>query len=111
VCYWDMDFKPEDMEERDSSSSAIAICGILEMHKHLSDDDPDKSLYYNAAMAMMKALIEKYTTKDMNSNALLKESVYSKPHNIGVGESCIWGDYFYMEALIRCLKPECNIYW
>ncbi len=111
VCYWDMDFKPEDMEERDSSSSAIAICGILEMHKHLSDDDPDKSLYYNAAMAMMKALIEKYTTKDMNSNALLKESVYSKPHNIGVGESCIWGDYFYMEALIRFLKPEWNIYW
>ncbi|ACZ00620.1 glycoside hydrolase family 88 protein [Streptobacillus moniliformis] len=111
VCYWDMDFKPEDMEERDSSSSAIAICGILEMNKYLSDDDPHKQLYYNAAKAMMKSLIEKYTTKDINSNALLKEAVYSKPHNIGVGESCIWGDYFYMEALVRLLKPEWNIYW
>ncbi|WP_064613561.1 glycoside hydrolase family 88 protein [Streptobacillus moniliformis] len=111
VCYWNMDFKPEDMEERDSSSSAIAICGILEMNKYLSDDDPHKQLYYNAAKAMMKSLIEKYTTKDINSNALLKEAVYSKPHNIGVGESCIWGDYFYMEALVRLLKPEWNIYW
>ncbi|WP_156299349.1 glycoside hydrolase family 88 protein [Streptobacillus canis] len=111
VCYWDMDFKPEDNEERDSSSSAIAACGILEMHKYLSDDDPDKAIYYNAAMAMIKALIEGYTTKGMNSNALLKEAVYSKPHNNGVGESCIWGDYFYMEALVRILKPEWNIYW
>ncbi|CAM3187764.1 glycoside hydrolase family 88 protein [Streptobacillus felis] len=111
VCYWDMDFKPEDMEERDSSSSAIAACGILEMHKYLPDDDPDKKVYFNAAMAMIKALIEGYTTKGMNSNAILKEAVYSKPHNNGVGESCIWGDYFYMEALVRILKPEWNIYW
>ena len=61
---------------------------------------------------MMKSLIEKYTTKDLReSNGLLKEAVYSKPHGIGVNECCIWGDYFYMEALVRFLKQDLKIYW
>lgn len=111
ICYWDLDFDDNSGEEKDSSSAAIAICGILEMNKYLDDNDPDKAVYYNAAMAMLKSLILNYTTKDTNSNGLLKEAVYSKPHGSGVNECCIWGDYFYMEALIRYLKPDWNVYW
>ena len=60
----------------------------------------------------MKSLIEKYTTKDIEySNGLLTQAVYSKPHCSGVDECCIWGDYFYMEALVRMLKPDWKMYW
>lgn len=112
VCYWDLDFDDSSNEPRDASSIPIVVCGILEMAKYLPKDDPDQKIYMNAVKIMMKSLIENYTTKDMDySNALLKESVYSKPHNIGVNESCIWGDYFYMEALIRILKPDWEVYW
>ncbi|WP_156285908.1 glycoside hydrolase family 88 protein [Oceanivirga salmonicida] len=111
ICYWDMDYTKEDNEPRDTSAVAIAICGILEMNKYIKDDE-DQKIYYNAAMAMLKELISNYTTRNIeDSNALLTEAVYSKPHGSGVEESCIWGDYFYMEVLIRMLKPDWEIYW
>ena len=112
ICYWDLAFDDTSGEEKDTSAAAIAICGILEMDKNLSDTDKNKKVYMNAAKHMMKSLIEKYTTKDLReSNGLLKEAVYSKPHGIGVNECCIWGDYFYMEALVRFLKQDLKIYW
>lgn len=111
MCYWDMDYKKEDNEERDTSAAAIAICGILEMNKYIKDDE-DQKIFMNAAMTMLKELILNYNTSDISeTTALLKEAVYSKPDNLGVNEACIWGDYFYMEALVRMLKPDWEIYW
>lgn len=111
MCYWDMDYKKEDNEPRDTSAAAIAICGILEMNKYI-ENDKDQKIFYNAAMTMLKELILKYNTSDISeTTALLKEAVYSKPDNFGVNEACIWGDYFYMEALVRMLKPDWEIYW
>ena len=82
------------------------------MDKYLPDSDPDKKIYQNAVKRIMNSLIKNYSTKDMERcNGLLKEAVYSKPHGIGVEECCIWGDYFYMEALVRIMKPEWKKYW
>ena len=112
VCYWDLMFDDNSNEEKDTSAAAIAVCGILEMLKYLPDSDPDKKIYKNAVNSIMRSLIEKYTTKYIEeSNGLLTQAVYSKPHNSGVDECCIWGDYFYMEALIRIMKPEWKKYW
>jgi unsaturated chondroitin disaccharide hydrolase len=32
------------------------------------------------------------------------------PNRVGVDESCIWGDYFYFEALVR-LSRVWRPYW
>lgn len=112
ICYWDLVFDENSGEERDTSAAAIAVCGMLEMIKYLPDSDPDKKIYQNAVNAIMKSLIRKYTTKNIEySNGLLTEAVYSKPNGSGVDECCIWGDYFYMEALVRIMKPEWKKYW
>lgn len=111
VPYWDLIFTSGD-EERDSSSASIAVCGMLEMNKWLDDNDPMKSIYNNAVQLMLKSLIDNYTTKDVpESNGLLLHAVYGKPNGSGVDECNIWGDYYYMEALVRLLKPEWKLYW
>lgn len=110
VCYWDLIFTSGG-EVRDSSAAAIAICGMLEMNKWLDNADSIKNIYNNAVQLTLRSLIEKYTTKDMpDSNGLLIHAVYSKPHNMGVDECNIWGDYFYMEALVRIMK-EWSLFW
>ena len=112
ICCWDLIFDEASGEERDTSSAVIAVCGILEMVKYLPDSDPDKKIYLNAVKAIIKSLIKNYTTKDIDSsNGLLTDSVYSKPNGSGVNECCMWGDYFYMEALVRIMKPEWRKYW
>lgn len=111
VAYWDLVFGDGSGEPRDSSASAIAVCGILEMIKFLPDTDDSKAVYENAVNLIMDSLYENYSTKDCpESNGLLLHAVYSKPANIGVDECNIWGCYFYMEALTRLAK-DWKLYW
>ncbi|PLR90015.1 glycoside hydrolase family 88 protein [Bacillus sp. T33-2] len=110
VCYWDLIFTEGD-EERDSSAAAITVCGLLEMTRHLPLTDPEKRVYENAALAMIQSLYENYTTElDSVANGILKHAVYYKAGGLGVDESCIWGDYYYFEALIRLAK-DWKMYW
>ena len=111
VPYWDLSFTEGD-EPRDSSAGAIAICGLLEACRSMPLDSEHKNRYYNAAVCMMASMIENYTTKDdEKSNGLLNHGTYYYAGNIGIDECCIWGDYFYMEALMRFLNPDWKKYW
>ena len=116
--YWDLCFGDGDEAEqpRDSSSAAIAICGFLEMSKYL---DEEKSAYYTSvARKLMHSLIENYQVKDKAiSNGQLLHGTYARktPYNTcknrGVDECVIWGDYFFMEALTRLVRPDWKMYW
>lgn len=57
----------------------------------------------------MKSLFENYTTEKDLSNGIIKHGVYAIPFHVGVDECCIWGDYFYVEALMR-LRNVWNMY-
>jgi unsaturated chondroitin disaccharide hydrolase len=110
ICYWDLVFTSGN-EERDSSGAAIMACGLLELIKHLPPNDPDGIRYHEAALKIVASLSRDYTTRDLpNSNALLLHSVYVKSTGLGVNECCIWGDYFYFEALVR-LTRDWSLYW
>lgn len=109
VPYWDLYFQSGD-EYRDSSSAGILACGLLELAKHLPFMDERRTRYEETAVKIVRSLYENYTTKDDVSNGVLKHAVYSIPHKNGIDECCIWGDYFYLEALIR-LKSIWNMYW
>jgi len=112
VAFWDLSFTDGDDEPRDSSSVAIALCGMLEGIKHMDENDPLRKIYVNASKRLINSLIDNYLTKDIpESNGLLLHATYGKPQKNGVDEMNIWGDYFYMEALHRMLDPEWKLYW
>ena len=115
VPYWDFDFDDPSSEPRDSSAAAIAACGMLEMAKYLEHEE---AVYYKAcARRLIKALTDHCLYRDNSqSNGILLHSTYAKasPGNTvsdsGVDECCLWGDYFYMEALVRLLS-DWKTYW
>jgi unsaturated chondroitin disaccharide hydrolase len=111
VAYWDLVFGDGSGEERDSSAAAIAVCGLYELADHV--DDPDAALRYRSeADAILTTLATAYSTAhDPASTALLLHGVYDKPKNVGVDEGTLWGDYFYLEALSRRLRPDWRSYW
>lgn len=111
IAYWDLVFKEGNEQERDSSSAAIAVCGMLELAKQLPLLDPDRTRYEKAACAILESLGQGYTTKEHpESNGILKHGVYNKPRGMGIDECNIWGDYFYLEALVR-LSKAWRPYW
>lgn len=113
VPYWDFDFTDGSDEPRDSSALAIAICGMLEMSRDLKDLSLRK-----VALDLLPPLYEMCAVKDPSlSNGQLLHGVYCK-HTMtntakdrGIDECNTWGDYFYVEALMRAKNPLWKAYW
>lgn len=107
VPYWDFDFTDEVPDIRDTSSATIFVCGLLELCEYA---DPEQARsYLMLAEAIMKSLRERYSTQKLpDSNGILTEGMYHRDD--GAGECTIWGDYFYMEALMR-LTRDWRAYW
>lgn len=107
VPYWDFDFNDENPSDKDSSSLAIAACGLLEA---------DKGNLYPQGKEIAKGMIyqlgEHYSSVDFDENeGLLIHGVYAHGEGKGIDEPNLWGDYFYLEALIRVAKPDWEKYW
>ena len=111
---WDMLFQPDSGEPRDSSSAAIAACGLLEAARILPGEGAE---YEKLAREMMGSLARDYAVKTpVPGGGLILHGTYSKksPYNTctpeGVDECTSWGDYFYLEALTR-LCGDWHPYW
>lgn len=111
VCYWDLIFGDGDNHSKDSSAAAIAVCGIHEMNKFMPEVDEDKEVYKYAMHNILRSLINNYTHTDVEEGKpVLLHGVYSWHSGKGVDEGNIWGDYFYLEALMRFYK-DWELYW
>lgn len=111
VSYWDLIFGDGSGHSRDSSATATAVCGMHEMLKHLPEVDRDKLTYKYAMHAMLRSLIDNYANREIKpGRPLLLHGVYSWHSGKGVDEGNIWGDYYYLEALIRFYK-DWELYW
>lgn len=110
IPYWDLVFTAEDKEPRDSSSAVITACGIFERNK-FDKEYNNKDIYTRAAHEMLRNLINNYTTVNEDSDGVLMHGVYAWHHNKGIDECNLWGDYFFMEALMRLYKEDWRVYW
>lgn len=115
IPYWDFIFEEGSQEPWDSSASAITVCGMLEMAKYLPREKA--SFYLSASKRLMKSLTTLCAAKNpRESNGVLLHGIYGKktPYNDcidhGINECCLWGDYYYMEALTR-LSKDWQLYW
>jgi unsaturated chondroitin disaccharide hydrolase len=108
---WDYDFMDPNVP-RDTSSGAISSCGLHEMARLLPDDDPDKAFFENASAQLLEAIIDNYTGDiGIDYDGLIHHVTHALPQGQGIDECAVYGDYFYLEALLRHLKPDWQKYW
>ena len=111
VSYWDLIFMDGSEQSRDTSATAIVVCGLNLMDQFLPESNSHKLVYKYAQHSLLRSLLENYTeSKTDGITALLNEGVYSWHSGKGVNEGNIWGDYFYLEALVR-FKKNWKMYW
>lgn len=102
VAYWDFDAPIEGNTPRDSSASAIAACGILEIIEHLEEGDGDREVLSVAVKRSMTSLVQNYASiGESEEEGLIKHGSYHVRGGAGPDDYMIWGDYFYLEALLR----------
>ena len=111
VPYWDFDFVDGD-EPRDSSAGAISVCGMLEAAGQLPDSAPQKKIYQNAAAMILEGVIDN-CTGDIGEeyDGILNKVTGARKMNIAVEGCAAYGDFFYLEALLRYSRPDWKHMW
>ncbi|HLJ47207.1 MAG TPA: glycoside hydrolase family 88 protein [Bryobacteraceae bacterium] len=100
---WDFAAPKESRKLLDTSAAAIAASGLLRLCR-LIQDNVKGHLYWSTAVRILRTLCEKHLAlKDKKWEGILKGGVYHVHKELGVDESVMWGEYFFVEALDQAL--------
>jgi unsaturated chondroitin disaccharide hydrolase len=101
---WDFTSPPESRKLLDTSSAAIAASGLLRLCR-LVHDPVKGHCYWSTALLILRTLCQKHLAKkDKKWEGILKGGVYHIHKELGVDESVMWGEYFFVEALEQALR-------
>ncbi|MBD0380844.1 glycoside hydrolase family 88 protein [Paenibacillus sedimenti] len=111
VVYWDFNVPVDADTKRDSSASAIASAGALELLDHLPQDDADRKFLEDGIQRSMNGLVDKYATIGKpDAQGFIEHGSYHVRGGNAPDDYMIWGDYYYLEALLR-LEKGLKGYW
>lgn len=112
IPYWDYIFTQPSEEPRDSSCGVISACGLNEMSKLIPSDAEEKVIFESAASKMLEAVIDNCTGDiGREYDGLINRVTHALPQGQGIEECAVYGDYFYLEALMRFINPDWKMYW
>jgi len=101
---WDFDAPEESRKLVDTSSAAVAASGLLQLSETASDAAVRRR-YADSAGRILVTLCERYLAAgDPGWEGILRGGVYHLHKGLGVNESVMWGEYFFVEALDRALR-------
>lgn len=92
----------------DTSAGVIIACGLLELAEHVTEYE--KKLYFDAAVNILRACESSYGMWDEEEDAILGGTSLQFHNDMLSGIPIIYGDYFFVEALLR-LKEKALFIW
>ncbi|MFF2445042.1 glycoside hydrolase family 88 protein [Priestia megaterium] len=94
---WDFD-AVENNNIKDSSAAAIAASGLLLVSEL---EESEKERYYLKALEIINSLCSEYLSCESDFEALLRKGCSDLPRGAGIESGIIYGDYFFLEALVK----------
>jgi unsaturated chondroitin disaccharide hydrolase len=103
---WDFDVPPGPDRIADTSAGAIAASGLWNLSGLVADDPAAAQRYRLGALSILDALLtdDHVAWSTPGWEGVLKHGVYHFHKKLGVDESVMWGDFFFLEAVDRALK-------
>jgi unsaturated chondroitin disaccharide hydrolase len=111
VPYWDfhadLSQPPPFGAQKESSAGAIAASGLLDLARQTAYA-ASRDRYEQTALKMLDALVQpEYLANETPGwEGILKHGVYHTKKNLGVDESVMWGEYFFVEALTKVVTDN-----
>ena len=105
ILYWDFGAPGE---ERDSSAGSIMASGLLELAKYV--DAEKGATYRRFAVKQLLSLASSayFSEGDEVGHYLLKHGVGNKPKDSEIDTPLNYGDYYFLEALVRFKGLACT---
>jgi unsaturated chondroitin disaccharide hydrolase len=96
--------EPQPAHPYESSAAAIAAAGLLELSKSLSASTAAEN-YRTYAFRILHTLFgpEFLANETPGWEGILKHGTYHERKNLGVDESVMWGEYFFLSAIDKAL--------
>jgi unsaturated chondroitin disaccharide hydrolase len=104
---WDFDVPDGPDRIADSSAAAIAASGLWNLAGLVAQSEPARGdRYRRAALTILDSLASDQflAWSDNTWEGVVKHGVYHFHKKIGVDESVIWGDFFFLEAADKVLR-------
>src|SRR4051794_1509233 len=104
---WDFDAPAGPDRIDDSSAGAIAASGLWNLSSLCAATDPERSARYReATLTILDSLCtdRHLAWNDPAWEGVVKHGVYHYHKKLGVDESVMWGDFFFLEAVNRVLN-------
>jgi len=107
VPYWDFDAPRAADSPRDSSAAALTAGGLWELSRLLKDKGRAEP-YRSVALRTLDSLTQRYlaTGEARENGRILLHATTWKSRGLGVDESLIVGDYYYLELLLKVIKEQ-----
>jgi unsaturated chondroitin disaccharide hydrolase len=109
IAPWDFDAPEAGQLSRnqvDTSASAIAAVGLFNLAEFSSDVTQSQACL-NCALATVDSLTKNYLGEGSDGwEGILRGGVYHIHKNLGVDESVMWGDFFFVEAMQRAMRVQ-----
>jgi unsaturated chondroitin disaccharide hydrolase len=109
VPYWDFDADlqqpPPWGAQKETSAGAIVASGLLDLAQQTTE--PSRAAAYRrTAIEMLDALVQPEYLADQTAGweGILKHGVYHTARQLGVDESVMWGEFFFVEALTKVVR-------
>ncbi len=101
---WDYNAPAGNRMLIDTSAAAVAAAGMLRLCRLVSD--PMKGhFYWSTAIRILRTLCADHLAKDDTEwEGILKGGVYHVHKGLGVEESVMWGEYYFVESLAEALR-------
>ncbi|HEX2907055.1 MAG TPA: glycoside hydrolase family 88 protein [Phototrophicaceae bacterium] len=97
--------EPDPALPYESSAAAITASGLLDLSR-LTGDAARARLYHDYALRILDTLTEPefLAIQTPGWEGILKHGMYHQRKGLGVDESVMWGDYFFLEALSKVVQ-------
>lgn len=102
VPHWDFDVSGAS-EPRDASAGAIASYGLQRLF-----DLTGERRYLDGATTLLKALAATCANTPGAPGGLLLHATADLPHGLGIDESTMYGDYYYLKSLMALASRTGN---
>jgi unsaturated chondroitin disaccharide hydrolase len=98
---WD---EPSPVLPYESSAAAIAARGFLLLSK-LIEPQSQASTYRTTSINILKTLCTpEFLAKDTPGwEGIVKHGIYHQRKGLGIDESLVWGDYYFLDTLYEVL--------
>jgi unsaturated chondroitin disaccharide hydrolase len=108
VPWWDLRLPEQAPRHLDSSAGAIAAGGMLRLVRLDGGDEGNE--FHSAALALLDSLMTRCFETRPEAQGLLRHGALHVPKGRGVDGYLIFGDYFFLEALLA-LEGKAPDFW